>query len=98
MSLFACTPPPYVIFCHKFCVPPVASFLNSPLHVLHSAFKSGVKATDWSADLSNVEKWSFIKNAKQIAVLVQKFQECYSLKYQVAHCASSLSPRTMVSD
>ena len=33
-----------------------------------------------------------------IVVLVEKVQECCPLKYQIARCTSSLSPRNMVSD
>ena len=51
------------------------------------------------ADLSNEKLRSSLKNAKQmIVVLVQKVQEYCPVKYQIAHCASSLSPRNMVSD
>ena len=50
-----------------------------------------------SADISNEKKQSFLKNAKQIFVLVQKVKERCPLKYQVAQCASSLFPGNVVS-
>ena len=57
------------------------------------------KASLQSADLSNEKQRSSLKNAKQmIVVLVQKVQERCPLKYQTVRCASSLSPRNMVSD
>ena len=44
-------------------------------------------------------KESFLQNVKQMTVvLVQKVHKHYPLKYQVARCASSFSPRNMVSD
>ena len=69
--------------------------LPCELMKLPTATKSSLR----SADLSNEKKRSFLKNTKQmIVVLVQKVQERCPFKYQVARCASSLSPRNMVSD
>ena len=71
------------------------NLLPCELVKLPTATKSSLR----SADLSNEKKRSFLKNTKQmIVVLVQKVQERCPFKYQVARCASSLSPRNMVSD
>ena len=57
-------------------------------------FPTATKSSLWSADLSNEKQQSSLKNAKQmIVVLVQKVQERCPFKYQMARCASSLSPR-----
>ena len=70
------------------------NLLPCELVKLPTATKSSLR----SADLSNEKKRSFLKNAKQmIVVLVQKVQKHFPLKYQVAHCASSLFPCNMVS-
>ena len=54
---------------------------------LPTATKSSLR----SADLPNEKKRSFLKNAKQmIVVLVQKVQERCPLKYQVVHLRSPL--------
>ena len=51
------------------------------------------------ADLSNEKKRSFLKNVRQIiVVLVQTVQKRCPLKYQVTHCTFSYFPRNLASD
>ena len=52
-----------------------------------------------SAGLSNEKRRLFLKNCKEVVVvLIKKIQDRCPLKYTVAHCAASLSPLNMVND
>ena len=52
-----------------------------------------------SAGLSNEKRRLFLKNCKEVVVvLIKKIQDCCPLKYAVARCAASLSPLNMVND
>ena len=75
------------------------NFSNSEILLLCELMKllTATKSLLRSADISNEKKQSFLKNAKQIFVLVQKVKERCPLKYQVAQCASSLFPGNVVS-
>ena len=52
-----------------------------------------------SAGLSNEKRRLFLKNCKEVVVvLIKKIQDRCPLKYTVARCAASLSPLNMVND
>ena len=51
-----------------------------------------------SAGVSNEKRCLFLKNCKEVVVLIKKIQDCCPLKYTIARFAASLSPLNMASD
>ena len=70
------------------------NLLRCELMKLPTAAKSLLR----SASLSNEKRRLFLKNCKEVVVLIKKIQDQCPLKYTVARCAASLSPLNMVND
>ena len=51
-----------------------------------------------SAGVSNEKRCMFLKNCKEVVVLIKKIQDCCPLKYTIACFAALLSPLNMASD